>query len=107
MSMNPFAIFNAKAARPNMAAYQGGVPGAERLALEVPAALSMLERQGFHAVEMEWRVLAGLPFLLARDGSNADRKSVGEGKSVSVRVGLGGRRIIKKNNMQLLSLPFY
>src|SRR3546814_12825488 len=26
----------------------------------------------------------------------ADRKSVGEGKSVSVRVDLGGRRIIKK-----------
>src|SRR3546814_14957882 len=26
----------------------------------------------------------------------ADRKSVGSGKSVSVRVGLGGRRIIKK-----------
>src|SRR3546814_9756309 len=27
-----------------------------------------------------------------------DRKSVGEGKSVSVRVDLGGRRIIKKKN---------
>src|SRR3546814_17913033 len=26
-----------------------------------------------------------------------DRKSVGEGKSVSVRVALGGRRILKKN----------
>src|SRR3546814_12406194 len=29
---------------------------------------------------------------------NPDRKSVGEGKSVSVRVDLGGRRIIKKKN---------
>src|SRR3546814_11295909 len=29
-----------------------------------------------------------------------DRKSVGEGKSVSVRVALGGRRIIKKSNPQ-------
>src|SRR3546814_18931087 len=30
--------------------------------------------------------------------STKDRKSVGSGKSVSVRVYLGGRRIIKKNN---------
>src|SRR3546814_20730962 len=35
-----------------------------------------------------------------RDGilHRLDRKSVVEGKSVSVRVELGGRRIIKKNN---------
>src|SRR3546814_21029776 len=34
------------------------------------------------------------------------RKSVGEGKSVSVRVDLGGRRIIKKkNNNQHLCIP--
>src|SRR3546814_11115755 len=31
-------------------------------------------------------------------GFEADRKSVAWGKSVSVRVDLGGRRIIKKNN---------
>src|SRR3546814_15548729 len=31
--------------------------------------------------------------------NRADRKSVVEGKSVSVRVDLGGRRIIKNNNM--------
>src|SRR3546814_15537125 len=36
-------------------------------------------------------VSRGLAKVLA-----GDRKSVGEGKSVSVRVGLGGRRIIKK-----------
>src|SRR3546814_20036405 len=30
------------------------------------------------------------------DAEKPDRKSVGEGKSVSVRVGLGGRRIITK-----------
>src|SRR3546814_12498652 len=29
-----------------------------------------------------------------------DRKSVVEGKSVSARVDLGGRRVIKKNNMK-------
>src|SRR3546814_18695304 len=32
-----------------------------------------------------------------RCAAHADRKSVVEGKSVSVRVDLGGRRIIKKN----------
>src|SRR3546814_9566858 len=34
----------------------------------------------------------------ANQTSNVDRKSVVEGKSVSVRVDLGGRRIIKKKN---------
>src|SRR3546814_18793076 len=33
-----------------------------------------------------------------------DRKSVGEGKSVSVRVDLGGRRLIKKNRQYTLML---
>src|SRR3546814_17008604 len=32
----------------------------------------------------------------------ADRKSVGEGKSVSVRVDLGGRRILKKNKKHII-----
>src|SRR3546814_17379277 len=35
-----------------------------------------------------------------RSGAAADRKSVGSGKSVSVRVDLGGRRIIKKKNKE-------
>src|SRR3546814_11236090 len=38
------------------------------------------------------RALDGLCKLLSRE----DRKSVGQGKSVSVREGLGGRRIITK-----------
>src|SRR3546814_19618603 len=33
------------------------------------------------------------------DGRRSDRKSVVEGKRVSVRVDLGGRRIIKKKDM--------
>ncbi|UYO93237.1 PepSY domain-containing protein [Pollutimonas sp. M17] len=83
MSMNPLAIFDAKA-RPKLTAYRGGVPGTERLALDVPAALSMLERQRFHAVEIEWRVLAGTPFLLARDGGNSTRLIVPDGSSSKV-----------------------
>src|SRR3546814_14371411 len=39
------------------------------------------------------------PAPAARDGG--DRKSVGQGKRVSVRVYLGGRRIIKKKKQQL------
>lgn len=72
MSMNPLAVFDAKA-RPNIAAYQGGTPGARHLGLDVPMALSMLERQRFHAVEVEWRALGGTPFMLARDRNNSTR----------------------------------
>src|SRR3546814_13656358 len=36
--------------------------------------------------------------LAVEDGAGRDRKSVVSGKSVSVRVDLGGRRIIKKKN---------
>src|SRR3546814_15945189 len=36
--------------------------------------------------------------------SYEDRKSVVSGKSVSVRVDLGGRRIIKKKNLESLSV---
>jgi hypothetical protein len=35
---------------------------------------------------------------MAHRGSRGDRKSVGQGKSVDLRVDLGGRRIIKKKN---------
>src|SRR3546814_16285561 len=35
-----------------------------------------------------------------KGADGADRKSVGEGKSVSVRVDLGGRRIIKKKKIK-------
>src|SRR3546814_14757451 len=43
--------------------------------------------------EAEWRPIT-IEFIFAPNGE--DRKSVGKGKSVSVRVDLGGRRIIKK-----------
>src|SRR3546814_11394108 len=38
--------------------------------------------------------------VIALGEGGTDRKSVVEGKSVSVRVDLGGRRIIKKKNMK-------
>src|SRR3546814_18244227 len=54
-----------------------------------------LPRRRHHRVPLrEWRI------LLHRDEHPpaGDRKSVVEGESVSVRVDLGGRRIIKKKN---------
>src|SRR3546814_16304406 len=42
----------------------------------------------------------GYPVLYVLDGNALDRKSVGSGKSVSVRVDLGGRRIINKKKKQ-------
>src|SRR3546814_12805138 len=41
--------------------------------------------------------------LLARADRQKDRKSVASGKSVSVRVDLGGRRIINKKTISTLS----
>src|SRR3546814_11356318 len=41
------------------------------------------------------------PRLMSRVEGMADRKSVVSGKSVSVRVDLGGRRIIKKKNKHI------
>src|SRR3546814_15949156 len=57
--------------------------------------------------------MSGLHWLDARDGSETparqrcagDRKSVVEGKSVSVRVDLGGRRIITKKKKQKHKVP--
>jgi hypothetical protein len=73
MSMNPFGIFDAKGARPDIAAYRGGSPAAQHLTLEAPQALALLKDAHFHANEIEWRVLDGKPYLLARNAANATR----------------------------------
>src|SRR3546814_19409227 len=49
-----------------------------------------------HTITPETRVLT--LFYRAADQGNEDRKSVVSGKSVSVRVDLGGRRIITNKN---------
>src|SRR3546814_12648670 len=50
-----------------------------------------------HMRSLTWRGAVGTPAVLGAIAVVAiDRKSVVEGKSVSVRVDLGGRRIIKK-----------
>src|SRR3546814_16127394 len=52
--------------------------------------------EGVISINAEGVVTAVSPACAAIFGYGADRKSVVAGKSVSVRVDLGGRRIIKK-----------
>lgn len=75
MSMNPLGIFNAKGLRPDMAAFQGGSPASLRLPLNVPEALSLLKEKGFQPSELEWRVMDGKPYILARN-SKGDTKLI-------------------------------
>ena len=73
MSMNPLRIFDPQGQRPDLAAWQGGTPATVRLAVTPPQALKLLAEHGFRAVELEWRVLDGQPYLLARDGAARTR----------------------------------
>ena len=85
MSMNPFRIFDAKGKRPDLAAYRGGTPAIARLVLSPQRALNLLETGGFYASEIEWRVLDGQPYLLARDASTRSRLIVTNGSNFQVR----------------------
>src|SRR3546814_20587183 len=51
--------------------------------------------KGFDQIVGQREGVAAVGMMNAERGVEADRKSVGEGKSVSVRVDLGGRRDIK------------
>src|SRR3546814_14647661 len=62
---------------------------------------AMLLDRGFGRVEI---CDDGAPALAFLDALAADRKSVVSGKSVSVRVDLGGRRIIKIKKEQIDTL---
>src|SRR3546814_16133524 len=48
----------------------------------------------------EVAIVFGLPVPIAPRGHRGDRKSVVSGKSVSVSVDLGGRRVIKQKKQQ-------
>jgi len=69
MSMNPLGVFDARGERPDVAAYEGGSVAAHRLDVGLPQVFATLDAAGFRASELEWRVLAGQPFLLARDSA--------------------------------------
>lgn len=78
MSMNPASLFSPNT-HPDQAAYRGEAPGTIRLPLSTSEALAILENEDFHASEIEWRVLGGAPYLLARDAANATRLIVWNG----------------------------
>ncbi|KAF1042741.1 MAG: hypothetical protein GAK35_02551 [Herbaspirillum frisingense] len=72
MSMNPLDIFSARQ-RPDLARYAGAAPGQRYLEAAPERILQALERDDFHAVELEWKNLAGSPFVLARDAHDRSR----------------------------------
>lgn len=72
MSMNPLGIFNAEQ-RPDLKAYRQGTPGSTRPALATNDALALMRTHGFETRELEWRVLGGMPYLLASDATAATR----------------------------------
>lgn len=85
MSMNPLHIFDAQGQKPDLAAWRGGNPGQQRLAAAPAQALQLLQAQGFRAAGLEWRVLAGQPYLLARDAADRTRLVVMEHGTLQVR----------------------
>ena len=84
MSMNPLGVFDTRGARPDVAAYQGGSPATARLPLDAAAIVALLDGQRFRAAELEWRVLGGVPYVLARDSGNATRLVVAQGDAYAV-----------------------
>lgn len=85
MSMNPLGIFDARGDKPNSVAYRGATPGAVHLPISAAQALGLLNDAQFRANEIEWRVLDGRPYLLARNAANATRLIVSEGGRYQVR----------------------
>ena len=84
MSMNPFDIFSASA-RPDISRYAGATPGQRHLQTAPGAILRALRQQGFRAVELEWKNLAGQPFVLARDAGDRTRVVTEEGGHLMIR----------------------
>jgi len=85
MSMNPLGVFDAKGRRPDLAAFEGGNVAALRLPLPSSEALALLAAAGFRASELEWRVLGGQPYMLARDDRARTRLIVLEDGAYAVR----------------------
>ncbi len=87
MSMNPLGVFDA-GTRPDLAAYRQGTPGALRPRTGTADALAALRDAGFAAREVEWRVLAGRPYLLARDAAGDTRlvTDAPQGPAVTARL---------------------
>lgn len=84
MSMNPLGIFDAKGMRPDVSVYRGAQAANVHLQIPVSQALTLLKKENFQAVEVEWRVLNGRPYLLARNAA-ATRLIVQQDEKFTVR----------------------
>lgn len=85
MSMNPVGIFSPTHGRPDVAAFEDRTAYATPAALREPAqVIRVLRDAGFAPVELQWRYLAGEPYVLAYD-SDADTRLVFS-KADSLRV---------------------
>ncbi len=104
MSMNPLGVFDARV-RPDTAAFAGATPGARRLPVAVPDALARLQAQGFVPRELEWRVLGGEPYLLARDGAGRTRLLVADGAGIAVLVRWPDARLLAAARALLPAAP--
>ncbi|WP_296943021.1 PepSY-associated TM helix domain-containing protein [uncultured Massilia sp.] len=104
MSMNPLGVFDARL-RPDLGAYAGATPGARRAPVAVPQALALLRAQGFAARELEWRVLGGEPYLLARDGADRTRLVVAGGAGAAVLARWSDARLLAAARALLPAAP--
>jgi hypothetical protein len=86
MSMNPLGIFDSSAPHPNHAQFHGGTPGTTLAHFSTRDVLLALQAASFDACELEWRVLAGQPYVLARNASGATRIVTGSERQLAVPV---------------------
>ncbi|MDX3904301.1 MAG: PepSY domain-containing protein [Pigmentiphaga sp.] len=84
MSMNPAGLFHPSGLRPDLAAYRGATPGQSRPTLDLTEVTAALWEQGFEPREIEWRVLGGRPYLLARDGAGHTRLVTGDAGAMRI-----------------------
>jgi hypothetical protein len=103
MSMNPLGVFSA-AQRPDLARYAGATPGERRLEATPQAILQALSREGFQAVELEWKNLAGRPFVLARDAGDHTRLVSADGNRLAVAA-QWPREVLEQAATALLPAP--
>lgn len=85
MSMNPLGVFDARGQKPDLAAWRGGDAITQRLPLEAPQAIALLQRAGFQPVEISWRILDGRPYLLARNAAADTRLIAHDENGYTVR----------------------
>lgn len=105
MSMNPGAVFSPSGARPDIVAYRTVASGATSSGdgsavigahttgkpayggrdLLPTVVLPALYRAGFAPVELQWKTLAGEPYVLARNAANDTRLVVSQSGALQVR----------------------